>query len=242
MTVISETSENLVNSELPANPPRQRWVGAAGLLMCAAFILSFVIAFGAPEAIRSDEQILDWYLDSTNQLRFVLGTLVGALGGLALVVFIVGLRRMLSEAGAPEALVEVAYVGGIVLVAMIAVGAAIGSSVAVTLTFSDQFTLEPDTARLVLTIGNIWIPAFAGVPGALFLGAASLASRRAGLLPSWLVWVGFVLTPLAFLAFPGFAINTYLVAVWILLASIVLLRRRPAEQGLETPSVAPHNP
>lgn len=78
---------------------------------------------------------------------------------------------------------------------------------------------------MVLTIGNIWIPAFAGVPGALYLGATSLACRRARLLPTWLAWLGFVLTPLVFLAFPGLGIDVYLLEVWVLLTSIVLLRR-----------------
>ena len=219
----------------------RRWVGAAGLVLGATTILSFLVAFGAPEAIRSDERILDWYGDSSNQLRFIVATLIGGLGGLALVVFIVGLKRMLDSAGAPGLLAEVAYVGGIVLVAMIAVGGAIGSSLAATLVFSDTFELDPDTARIVLTIGNIWLPAFAGVPGALYLGATSLACRRTGLLPGWLVWLGLALTPLVFLAWPGFGINTYLLAVWVLLVSVVLLRRR-SEPALETSAAASHNP
>lgn len=221
--------------------PRERWVGVAGLAFCALFILSFLVAFGAPEAIRSDEAILAWYLDSTNQLRFVLGTMIGGLGGIALLVFIVGLRRML---GASDVLVELAYAAGLVLVAMLAVGAAIGSSVAATLGFSDRFELDPDTARIVLTIGNIWMPAFAGVPGALYLSVTALACRRAGLLPTWLVRVGYVLTPLVFLVWPGFGINTYLLAVWVLLASVVLLRRRrpSTTAGLETRPAASQNP
>lgn len=218
----------------------RRWVGAAGLVVCAGAIVSFLVAFGAPEAIRSDETILDWYLDSTNQLRSIVGTMIGGIGVLALLVFVIGLRRLLSAAGASELLSELVYAAGLVLVTMLGVAGAIGSSVTATLVFSDRFELDPDTARVVLTIGNIWMPAVAGIAGALFLGAASLASRRTGLLPGWLVWIGFVLTPLVFAAFPGFGINLYLLAVWVLLVSIVLLRRR--EPGLETPRPAPHNP
>jgi hypothetical protein len=36
--------------------------------------------------------------------------------------------------------------------------------------------------------------------------------------------MGFVLTPLVFLAFPGFGINLFLALIWVLAASIVLLR------------------
>ena len=86
---------------------------------------------------------------------------------------------MLAEAGAPEVLIELMYAAGLILITMLAVGAAIADGVAVTLVFSDRFELDPDKARIVLTIGNIWMPAFAGIPGALFLAAASLASRPA---------------------------------------------------------------
>jgi hypothetical protein len=218
-----------------------RWVGIAGLVVCAASILGFVVAFGAPEAIRNDQRILDWYGDSTNQFRFLGAAMIGGLGGTALVVFVVGFRQMLAEAGAADLTAEVAYVSGIVLVAMVAVAGAIGSSVAATLVFSDTFELEPDTARIVLTIGNIWLPACAGVPGALFLGATALACRRTALLPRWVTWLGLGSTPLVFLAWPGFGVNTYLLLVWVLAASIVLLRRHPAGD-VETARAAAHNP
>jgi hypothetical protein len=47
-----------------------------------------------------------------------------------------------------------------------------------TFVFSDTFELDPDTARVVLTIGNIWLLSFAGAIGALLVGAASLAPPR----------------------------------------------------------------
>jgi hypothetical protein len=216
-------------------------VGAAGLVLVATLVLSFLVAYGAPEAIRSDEAILDWYLDSANQLRFLLGAMIGGVGVLALLVFVVGLRRLLADAGAAEGLVELGYAAGVVLVAVVAVATGIGSSVAATLAFTDELDLDPDTARIVLTIGNIWLPAFAGIPGALYLAATSLACRRTGLLPGWLAWLGLALAPLAFAAFPGFAINTYLVAAWILLASVVLVRRRPPRRVLATRTAASHN-
>jgi hypothetical protein len=203
-----------------------RWVGVAGLVLVLSFVMSFLVGGIAPEAIRSDETILDWYSDSVNQYRFVAGAMIGGILGTSFLVFIVGFRRMLTDARAPEVLVELAYAAGLVFLAVLAVGGAIGSSIAATLIFSDTFELDPDTARVVLTIGNIWIPAFAGIPGAVFLGVTSFACRRAGLLPTWLVWVGFVLAPFVVLAYPGFGLNALLLIVWILLVSIVLFRRR----------------
>jgi hypothetical protein len=222
-----------------------RWVGVAGLLVPALLIASFVIVsgggLGAPEANRSDATILDWYGDSGNQVRYLLGSMLTGIAVIAVLAFLVGFRRMLHDAGAPGALVELSYVGGVVLVTLAFVEIAVGSSIAATFTYSDSFELDPDTARIVLTIGNVWLPAISGVPGALFVAAGSLASRRVGFLPGWLTWTGFVLAPLSALAFPGFGVNSYLPVVWVLLASIVLIRRR-SPALVETPRAESHNP
>jgi hypothetical protein len=208
-----------------------RWVGVAGLLVAVSVLASFVVAFGAPEAIRGDDAITEWYRNSTNQYRFLVASMIAGLGVIALLVFVIGFRRFLAERGAPALLVEVAYAASLVFVAVFTVAGGIGSSIAATLIFSDTFELDPDTARVVLMIGNIWLPAFAGIPVALYLGATSLACRRADVLPRWLVWLGFIITPLTLLAYPGFGINVYLFATWILLVSILLLRARPAGGG-----------
>jgi len=208
-----------------------RLVGVAGFLLTGLLVLSFVIVsggkLGAPEANRSDATILDWYTDSGNQGRYVVGAMVGGIAVIAFLAFLVGFRRMIEEAGGPPVLVELAYVGGLILATLEFLEIAVGSAIAATFLFSDTFELDPDTARVVLMIGNIWLPAISGIPGALFMGAASLASRRAGFLPAWLTWTGFVLTPLSVLAWPGFGINGYLAVLWVLLVSIWLLRRRP---------------
>lgn len=204
-----------------------RWVAIAGLLACLTFVLSFLIPLGAPEAIRSDEKILDWYLHSTNQYRFVVAAFTAGIGSMAFLVFVVGFRRLLVARHGDDALSDVVYAAGLVVAAMAMVEVAIGSSVAGTLIFSDRFQLDPDSARLVLTIGNVWMPAFSGIPAAFFLAAGSLAARRGAVLPSWLTWTGFVLVVPSVLVVPGFGANGFVVLLWVLLASIVLLRSRP---------------
>ena len=205
-----------------------RWVGVAGLALVVLFILSWQVAsgggLGAPEADRSDATILDWYTDSGNQFRYVLAAMIGGIAVVAFLVFLVGLRGLLEQAGAAGSIVELAYVGGLMVAALAFVQVAVGSAIAATFVFSDTFELDPDTARIVLMIGNIWVPTISGIPGALLVGAASVASRRARFFPGWLTWTGFVLTALSLL--PLFGANSYAAVVWVLLASIVLVRRR----------------
>lgn len=218
-----------------------RWVGVSGLALVALLILSWQVAsgggLGAPEADKSDATILGWYTDSGNQVRYVLGAMIGGAAVIAFLVFLVGLRGMLEAAGASGTLVELAYVGGLVVATLAFVQVAVGSSIAATFSFSDTFELDPDTARIVLMIGNIWLPTISGIPGALFLGAASLASRRTRSLPGWVTWTGFVLAPLSVL--PAFGANAYAAVLWVLLASVVLVRRGGAKPA---PRIGPPLP
>jgi hypothetical protein len=201
-----------------------RWVGAAGLVFFVLDVLSFAIA-SAPEANESDATILDWYTDSTNQWRFIIGAFLAALALTAFVVFITGLRQLLAETRASPLLVELSFTAGLVVAILTLVGIATGSAIAAAFIYSDTFELDPDTARIVLMIGNVWLLAIAGVPGALFVGATCLAARQTGFLPAWLVWVGFAVAVLA-LAVLLFGANLIPLTLWVLLVSLVLVRRR----------------
>ena len=120
---------------------------------------------------------------------------------------------------------DLAFVGGLAFALIALVGVAVGTAVPATFVFSDTFELDPDTARVVLTMGNIWLLSFAGAIGALLVGAASLASRTIVLFPSWLIWAGLIAAPLILVSLPLFAVATIAVAVWVLAVSIVLLLR-----------------
>jgi hypothetical protein len=207
-----------------------RWIGVAGLVAAALDILSFAILFpGAPEANRGDTTIVDWYADSRNHVLLLVSAVVAACAVAAFLVFLTGLRRWLVDAHASPALADIAYAGGMVFAAVALAGIAVGSSVAATFVYSDEFELDADTARVVLMAGNVWLVALAGIPGGLFVAAACLAARRAGALPGWIVWSGFVIAVLAVLAFPLFGVNAILVVLWVLVVSLVLVRRAPAK-------------
>lgn len=193
-------------------------------------LLIVALALGAaPEAEKSDTTILDYYEDSGNQAKQIAVALIMTIALTAFLAFVTGLRLVLGEAGAPAPLPDLAFVGGLAFALIALVGIAIGTAVPATFVFSDTFELDPDTARVVLTIGNIWLLSFAGATGSLLVGAASLASRRARLLPAWLVWAGLIASPLILLSLPLFGLAAIAVVVWVLAVSVVLLLRSQRE-------------
>jgi hypothetical protein len=148
----------------------------------------------------------------------------------AFLVFVTGLRLILVRAGAPAPLPDLAFVGGLAFALIALVGIAVGTAVPATFVFSDTFELDPDTARVVLTIGNIWLLSFAGATGSLLVGATSLASRRTRLLPAWLEWAGLIASPLILLSLPLFGLGAIAVVVWVLALGVVLLLRSGRKQ------------
>lgn len=211
---------------------RNRWMAAAGLIFVGLLVVAIAIGT-APEAEKDDATILNYYEDSGNQAKQIAAALLMTIGVTALLCFVTGLRLLLAEAGAPPPLPDLAFVGGLAFALLALVGIAVGTAVPVTLVFSDTFELAPDTARIVLTIGNIWLLSFAGATGSLLVGATSLASRQAKLLPAWLEWAGLVASPLMLLSLPLFGVAAIAVVVWVLLFSVVLLlsgmRKRSGE-------------
>jgi hypothetical protein len=208
---------------------RNRWIAVAGLIFVGLLIVAIAIGT-APEAEKSDAAILDYYEDSGNQAKQIVAALLMTIGLTSFLVFATGLRLLLVEAGAPPPFPDLAFAGGLAFTILALAGIAVGTAVPATFVFSDTFKLAPDTARIVLTTGNIWLLSFAGAVGSLLVGATSLASRRAKLLPAWLEWAGLIAAPLMLLSLPLFGIAAIAVAAWVTAFSVVLLlqpRRQP---------------
>ncbi len=209
---------------------RYRLVGIAGLTFVGLLIVAFMVGT-APEAEASDSTILDYYTDSGNQGKQMIAAILLLTGMCAFLVFGTGLRSLLLDTDAPSPLPDLVLVGTTVTATLALAGLSIGTAVPATFVFSDTFELDPDTARIVLTMGNVWLVSFAGASGALLVGTVSLASRRTGVLPGWLAGIGLVLAPLMVLALPLFGLSAIALGIWVLVLSIVLLlkARRAAE-------------
>ena len=209
-----------------------RWPGIAGLAFCALVVAGFVIQGSPAEASADDAAILKYYTDSGNQLRQVLGAALIGLGLLCFLGFLVGLRSASTRAGSNAPLAAFAFTSGVVFVALFYVSVAVGTSLSAA--ESDVFELDPDTARVVLTIGNFWLFGFAAMAASPLVGATSLVSRRTGLLPPWLTWTGFVVAVLLLPAPILYGLPMALFLLWTLATSIALLRSLPRQTQVVT--------
>jgi hypothetical protein len=117
-----------------------------------------------------------------------------------------------------------------VLVGLLFVFNAVQVAVPWALEESDNFRLDPDSARL--SEGLSYLLAIQGaLVGAVFVGAASQLFRKAGIHPTWLVWGGLVIAVLNFLlAVPIHGVSLILLLPWVLVVSVLMLPRLPGEQ------------
>ena len=216
-----------------ATPPSLgRWPGIAGLAFCALVVAGFVIQGSPAEATADDAAILKYYTDSGNQLRQLIGAALIGLGLLCFLGFLVGLRSASTRAGSSAELAAFGFTGGVVFVTLFYVSVAVGTSLSVA--ESDVFELDPDTARVVLAIGNFWLVGFAAMAASPLVGATSLVSRRSTLLPRWLTWAGFVVAVLLLPAPILYGLPMVLFLLWTLATSIVLLRSLPRQAQVVT--------
>jgi hypothetical protein len=206
------------------SPPRQnRWGGIAGVVFFVLFVVGMLVSGGTPEYDESDREWVEWFDDSGHQTQQVVSMLILVIAALALVCFLAVLTRRLRATNRPE-LVNIAIGAGLVLAAMLIVGAIGINQVSAALTFGgDDYPIpNADVLRQAEQIGFGVALLGGGWSAALLVGATSLAARGSDLLPRWLVVASRVVAVLLLLSV--FFIPFLLLPLWVLAVSIVMLR------------------
>jgi len=155
----------------------ERSAGWAGIAFVALSTLWAVVqvSLGPPELGKtSTEEFASFYDDQGNRISLILASLSLALAGFALLWFLGGLRSVLRRIeGDTGTLSTTAVMGGAVLVGLLFVFNAVQVAVPWALEESDNFRLDPDSARLLEGLSYLLAIQGARV-GAVFVGAGRL--------------------------------------------------------------------
>ena len=224
MTAVTTTTE------APGERGIARWSALGGILYVVLFVVGGLLLFDGPTGDESPARYLDYYGQGGHRDRAGVGWVLAMLGVLALIWFLARLRDVVASYGMPF-LSSVVFVGGTVYAAMTGVALSLRLGTA---TMSDD-TLAHTVYPAVIHGGSdaaYVIHAAGGVGAASFIIAASLAAMRAGRISSVVGWIGIVLGVLALfslLFFPMLAI-----AIWLVVAGILLLREPSAREVVTT--------
>jgi hypothetical protein len=184
----------------------------------------------------SDREVVSWWQDGGNRAHVWIGAALTALALISFVWYASGLRETLRLAG-NEGLAALAFGAALVFAALALVGDVFQLSIAAAIDFGTHFKLDPNTARLVDTF--TYLPFLGGAMVlSLTAGAASVGARRAGILPRWLCYAGYVLVPVLLLSVVFWGIPLALFGIWVVATSVVMLRRGSVEASDPRPALA----
>jgi hypothetical protein len=197
----------------------------------AVLYVGALMTFGGPETtdeVEKDPTALakawsDYYADSGNRNVMLVGGLVLLVAALAMVVFGSALRDRLSEGGAPGA-GRLAFAGSILFGAVTMAGACAFIWIPGAKTFGESAVPTGELAYLASQLGYSLILLAGGAAAGFMLVVAGWTGARTHSLPGWLGWAGVVVGVIVFFTAAIF-VPMALLVLWVLVTSIVMLRR-----------------
>lgn len=202
---------------------RWGWGGIAFVGLLIAWIIT-ILALDPAAFDSTDEEIRSFFAPEGGDSNGVLiaGLFLG-LAILALLGFLGTLRTVLRRAeGGTGRLSAVAFAGGILMAGILLLLNSITVGISLAVAFED-IEVDPAAYRLVDSI-FFGLLMHLGVASAVLIAATSVVSMRTGLFPSWLTWGGIVVAVLAFFSVILFGLPLFLVILWVLAVSLMLLR------------------
>ncbi len=195
------------------------WGALTGLGFVAVAILAFAIGGEPPEATEPVSEIVGHYTDDKDSIE--IGAALATLAGVLLIFFAGYLRQVLEAADdSGSFLPAVVLVGA----AVMAVGVAIDAMISFALAEAAGDIRPTAVQALQALWDNDFFPIALGTT--VLMLAAGLSVVLHGGLPKAFGWAAILfgvvgLTPVGFIGFLGSA-------VWIVVVSVLLMRRKPA--------------
>jgi hypothetical protein len=220
------------------SPRWERVAAASGLAAIPLLVAGGILAGSAGGPVgTSADGVAELLVRNEGQL--FLGAEFVGLGAAALLWFAGSLRSTLHRAEGGEGQVSGVAFGAAVIAVLTLMLAAVFSIVAFRLV---ETVDDSAAARAFLAVSG---ESFHGnaLPLALFVGANSLVAVRTRALPLWLAWPGLVVGVVVvsgWVVYPVWFFGLHLSLLWVLIASISLVRRGAAQPWGGVPHQGSH--
>lgn len=198
------------------------WAGAASIvLLVVAVALCASVGVDAPG--MSDATILGRIDDGSRRAAAGIGLPVLGVGVGLLLWFAVGLRRVLDRLSGGDPLAHAIVPAAALFGGLMITGVSLDVSSAMTALAADEFTPDPDTARVLGTAGVV--VALTGLTGgAVLVAVTTRIAQRARALRTWAVWVSYAAAALCLTGFWSGGMASAVFALWLIGAIIGVLR------------------
>jgi hypothetical protein len=200
---------------------RAGWAGAASVVLLAAGV-ALAAQVGVDNPSMSDATILARLDDDARQTAAGIGLPASAVGVALLLWFATGLRQVLDRLSGGDPLAHAIVPAAALLGGLLIVGIALDVASGVTALF-DEFTPDPDTARVLGTAGAI--AGLTGlVGGAVLVAVTTRIAHQARALPTWAVGVSYLVAGLCLTGFWTAGTGSVALALWLVGAVVAVLR------------------
>jgi hypothetical protein len=216
---------------------RAGWAGAASVVLLVIGV-GLCALVGVDEPSVSDAEILERLDNGAKRTAAGIGLPVLSAGIALLLWFAVGLRRVLDRLSGGDPLAHVTVPAAALLGGLIITGVSLDVSSAIT-AMADEFTPDPDTARVLGTAGAV--VALSGLTGgAVLVAVTTRLAQQARALPRWAIWVSYVVALLCLSGFSSRGVASVAFELWLIGAVIGVLRATRRTPGAPAvPEAAP---
>ena len=223
-----------MNERIATGPTREsritRWAGLGGAVYVALFVVGALVAYrGQPDTDSAPATIIDYYRDAGHRDKIVVGWLLIIIGVFFFLWFLGALRQAVRRLAGDGLLATVTTAGGGVYAALTLVAFSVDTALKTMSDDTYRDEVYPELIHAADDAGYV-LHSAGGVAVAAMMVAASLAALGARALPVWLCWLGVLAGISAIVSI--FFIPWFVIAVWVVVASVLLFLSRPPDSGL----------
>jgi hypothetical protein len=206
--------------------PLDRWSALGGILYVALFVIGAIVSSsGQPDTDSPPAKLIAYYSDSDHRDKIAVGWLLVVIGVFFFFWFLGALRQVVRRLDGDGVLGWVTTAGGAVYAActLAAFSINVAGKTMSSDTYRDQ--VYPEVISLADAVVYVLHSAGGAAVGAMMV-ATSIAALRARALPAWVGWLSVLAGLVAVVSI--FFIPWFVIAVWLVVASLILVWRRPA--------------
>lgn len=201
----------------------------AGIVAAVGWVYALVRLLDGPGVDASEAEITRFFADPDTgwDTLIVLQVLLVATAGF---LWFIGVIRNRIGEPTPKLFDTVFFGGGILFAGLVLVGSA---ALAAPFILADGgANVDPGAAALIRSYALVVLAVFAPRVAALVVFSSSTLGLRTGVLPRWMILVGYVVGVAMVLNVTLYSPSVYIFPGWIALVSLVLLlRRHPQHSG-----------
>jgi len=195
------------------------------VLHALLFLAAWWLLLDAPKADAANAEIVDYYSSPSSRRVLLVGLYIMPFAGIAFVWFTVALR-MWEEGSVHRRSVlqsNLQFAAGLLYVGLFFIASGASSVLATSVEFADG-EIDPVAARQFPVFGGTIFFVFAFRMAAMFVFTTSAILLRAGILPRWFAWSGYVVAMFLLLSASFERWFVLVFPAWLIVLSALLLR------------------